>query len=252
MQCTIFDLDNCVADDGWRIPMIDWSKSVAEGRYDKYHALSSLDTPHNVGLVDSSLNPVFLTARPVMFYPQTQAWIRKHFGIQRPTIIMRNNDDHRPSPELKASQLSALLGGDYLFTNVAIAYDDRDDIVRMYRDHGVRAMQVAIHDVCAYTPPQPPQPLRAPDHMERGAATFRQRNAVYGDNYLEFGRVMVGAFPDGLHINAGDAASFNRLGIFIQCASKLTRYSQNLAKGGHADSAHDLMVYASMLEEVTE
>lgn len=93
---------------------------------------------------------------------------------------------------------------------------------------------------------------RAPDNLEAGAATFRQRNALYGDNYLHFGRLMAALFPSGLAIGAGDVEAFNRLGIFIQCASKLSRYANAIAKGGHQDSAHDLMVYAAMLEEVTK
>lgn len=92
---------------------------------------------------------------------------------------------------------------------------------------------------------------RAPDCLESGAATFRQRNALYGDNYLSFGKVMAGLFPDGLQIAAGDIDAFNRLGIYIQCVSKISRYALNLPAGGHTDSAHDLMVYAAMLEEVT-
>jgi len=92
---------------------------------------------------------------------------------------------------------------------------------------------------------------RAPDFLESGAATFRQRNALYGDNYLSFGKVMSGLFPEGLRIEAGDIEAYNRLGIFTQCVSKISRYALNLAQGGHEDSAHDLMVYAAMLEEVT-
>jgi hypothetical protein len=92
---------------------------------------------------------------------------------------------------------------------------------------------------------------RAPDNLDRGAATFRERNATYGDNYLRFGEVMAAVFPEGLAIDAGDVAGFNRLGVLIQCISKLTRYTQNFAAGGHLDSAHDLMVYAAMLEELT-
>lgn len=94
--------------------------------------------------------------------------------------------------------------------------------------------------------------MRAPENLEAGAKTFRERNAIYGDNYLEFGKVCSAMFPNGLHIGAGDHKSFSRLGIFIQCISKLTRYAGNLEPGGHQDSAHDLMVYAAMLEEVTE
>lgn len=93
---------------------------------------------------------------------------------------------------------------------------------------------------------------RAPDNLERGAATFRERNATYGDNYRSFGVAMQGLFPQGLHIDPHDTAAFNRLGLIVQCLSKLTRYAHQLPAGGHADSAHDLMVYAAMLEELTK
>ncbi len=92
---------------------------------------------------------------------------------------------------------------------------------------------------------------RAPDLLETGAATFRERNATYGDTYLNFGVAAAAMFPDGLHIPAGDIDGFNRLGVFVQCVSKVMRYGPNLSRGGHSDSAHDLMVYAAMLEEVT-
>ena len=92
---------------------------------------------------------------------------------------------------------------------------------------------------------------RAPDCLELGAETFRQRNAAYGDTYLQFGPAMAAAFPAGLRIEPGDAAGFARLGVFVQCLSKLLRYAPNLAHGGHPDSAHDLMVYAAMLEELS-
>ena len=94
--------------------------------------------------------------------------------------------------------------------------------------------------------------MTAPDNLEAGAATFRERNKIYGNNYLLFGDLCCALFPDGLHIDAGDRDAFNRLGIFVQCAAKLSRYAPNLAAGGHEDSAHDLMVYAAMLEEVTD
>lgn len=94
-------------------------------------------------------------------------------------------------------------------------------------------------------------PPRAPEILDAGAATFRQRNAVYGDTYLAFGAAAAAMFPNGLTIRAGDAEAWNRLGVFVQCLGKLMRYAPNMAAGGHQDSAHDLMVYAAMLEEVT-
>lgn len=90
---------------------------------------------------------------------------------------------------------------------------------------------------------------RAPDLLELGAATYRQRNKLYGDNYHHFGKLMMGLFPNGLTVN--DPDDWNRLALVINCAGKLQRYTQSFTRGGHQDSVHDLMVYAAMLEELT-
>ena len=90
-------------------------------------------------------------------------------------------------------------------------------------------------------------PASAADILTAGAETFRARNTIYGDNYKHFGEVMAAMHPGGVVIET--AEQWNRLGVFVQCVSKLTRYAANT--GGHKDSAHDLMVYAAMLEELT-
>lgn len=93
---------------------------------------------------------------------------------------------------------------------------------------------------------------RAPEILSEGAKTFAERNAVYGDTYLNFGKVMAGMFPNGLMIKPGDVAAFQRLGNFVQVVGKCCRYATPLSTGGgHQDSARDAMVYAAMLEEVT-
>jgi hypothetical protein len=61
---------------------------------------------------------------------------------------------------------------------------------------------------------------------------------------------MSGLFPRGLP-PPQSGADWNRLGLFVQCVTKLTRYAQSLERGGHVDSAHDLSVYAAMLQSVT-
>lgn len=86
--------------------------------------------------------------------------------------------------------------------------------------------------------------------LKDAAETYAQRNALYGDNYKRFGAMVLAMFPDGgVHAATPDAVV--RLGLLFNCASKLARYCANFADGGHIDSAHDLMVYAAMLEEVT-
>ena len=89
-----------------------------------------------------------------------------------------------------------------------------------------------------------------PELLRACATTYEERNKLYGDNYKKFGRVMEAMFPQGLTLQT--IQDFNRYGIFVQCVSKLMRYAENLNKGGHQDSAHDLSVYAAMLEELTD
>ncbi len=246
MRVTIFDLDNCLSDDSRRIELIQWDRPIPE-RYALYHAACGLDKPGNLDVFLEAENPVFLTARPVSSRGVTLSWIDHNLGLRAPVLLMRNDNDARPSVEVKAAQLEVLFA-EYGVTDVAAAFDDREDIVAMYRSKGVPAAVLSIHAQCAYTPPSQ---LRAPDLLEKGAETFRERNAVYGDNYLQWGGICTAMFPEGLRIEAGDAAGFNRLGVFIQCLHKLTRYASTLERGGHRDSAHDLMVYGAMLEELT-
>lgn len=85
--------------------------------------------------------------------------------------------------------------------------------------------------------------------MLRGAAkTYEERNKVYGDSYKSYGTVVQSLFPEGLELDSDDL--HNRFGVLTMMISKLTRYCQNFEKGGHADSLHDLSVYATMLNEL--
>lgn len=78
------------------------------------------------------------------------------------------------------------------------------------------------------------------------ADIFEQRNKIYGDNFLHFGKVMTGMFPRGLLLMT--EADFNRFCILVQVASKMTRYGQAFLRG-HRDSLDDTAVYAQMLAE---
>lgn len=90
------------------------------------------------------------------------------------------------------------------------------------------------------------RPTTPPDLLEEMARTYRERNKTYGDNYLEVGKVMDALFPDGLRIEG--AGSWNKYLVLFHIINKLTRLTQ----GGvtHIDSAHDIGVYAAMLESM--
>jgi hypothetical protein len=112
----------------------------------------------------------------------------------------------------------------------------------------------------AITRPMPPELLpnfadtqeTAPDPasmLSAAAETFKQRNNLYGNSYLAFGAAMAALLPAGIELQGEEA--FARFGVFTQCVSKITRYAAQLQAGGHQDSAHDLCVYAAMLETLT-
>lgn len=88
--------------------------------------------------------------------------------------------------------------------------------------------------------------------LEAATKTFIERNAIYGNNYTRAGALLLALFPEGGIPAITTEEDANRLNLFIACAGKLQRYAHNFAKGGHRDSAHDLIVYAAMLEEATE
>lgn len=91
-------------------------------------------------------------------------------------------------------------------------------------------------------------PLEAIRHASE---TFQERNLEYGANYLRMGPLLLALFPGRIpEVKTPEEA--NRLNLIIDCAGKLQRYAHAFDRGGHRDSARDLIVYAAMLESVTE
>jgi len=92
---------------------------------------------------------------------------------------------------------------------------------------------------------------RTPDERLAAAADlFRERNRQYGGNYTKFGPVMASMFPDGIILRGEE--ELGRLVLFAHLLTKLTRYAQNMDRGGHEDSLDDMSVYAMMLAEHDE
>lgn len=81
--------------------------------------------------------------------------------------------------------------------------------------------------------------------MMAGAATQRERAAVYGDGASRFAAAMIALFPEGLTLTTEQ--DFKRYGLLTQIVSKLARYTNHFDTP-HRDSIHDLGVYAFMLE----
>jgi hypothetical protein len=154
MSVIILDIDNCIADDKWRIPRINWQVEDPLNRYHDYHSLSAFDNAHNHDLYINTLcDIVIFTARPIMYRALTEEWLRRH-GVGYQMLMMRDMEDHSPSTELKRKQLMALFNNtDIKAGDIVGAFDDRPDVVQMYKEFGIPAAVRSVHEVCAYTPP---------------------------------------------------------------------------------------------------
>lgn len=160
MKYIIVDLDNCIANDAWRIPRINWQKSNPMDRYHDYHSLSAWDELGNTDIFAEhpGARVIVFTARPVLYAAITQEWLKRK-NIQYDYLVMRNNNDHRPSLELKRTMLGWLPEIYKVpLSDVVAAYDDRQDVVDMFSAKGIAARRRKLHDVCAYTNPEVKEP----------------------------------------------------------------------------------------------
>lgn len=81
--------------------------------------------------------------------------------------------------------------------------------------------------------------------LEAMAATFRQRNSEYGDNYLTLGAVMAALFPEGVTLKTEE--DFIKYHFFDWAIGKFTRFTRTGMQ--HMDSLHDCAVYLAMMED---
>lgn len=262
-KVAIFDIDNCIADDTHRLPLIDYNQRDPVARYEAYHRESHKDEPKNVVVVrfwfSKADRVAFLTSRPIKFRQMTQEWLAKHIipndSSAKWSLFMRDNDDLRSSPEVKQAQLERLAGyGCQIPDDILVAFDDRKDILRMYEQNGINAIQMAIRPEVEQEERAlgaPGGPLVPAQILRAAAKTFEQRNAIYGSNYKAFGEALLGLFPDRTIPEIKTADDANRLNLMMDCLCKLQRYGYGFKRGGHKDSARDLIVYAAMLEENT-
>ncbi len=81
--------------------------------------------------------------------------------------------------------------------------------------------------------------------LDEMADTFRQRNAVYGDNYRMVGKMMAVLFPKGVPPEVLHSDQFH---LFELKLVKLSRFA--ISGLTHQDSIHDDGVYSAMIESI--
>lgn len=153
----VWDIDNCTANDGWRLDMIDMSLPDSDEKYDAYHAAAMNDMPASdkdfstiKPIVDGKTLNVFFTQRPEKYIQQTKIWLREKLGIADPIVFCRPADRIESSVDLKRDMLRALNFHGNRWPDLAV--DDRPDVCQMYLEMGVPLVKrVAIkadHIMC--------------------------------------------------------------------------------------------------------
>lgn len=132
------DIDHTISDAAWRDGMIG-----GEGGWDAYHLASQQDSPvlEMVWLVNhlkhSGWLIIGLTTRPEKWRRMTMDWLHK-FGVHFDELLMRPDDDFRPSPEIKVEQAIAAVKD----LRRCVVFDDREDVIAAFKALGVTSLQV--------------------------------------------------------------------------------------------------------------
>jgi hypothetical protein len=194
--------------------------------------------------VAAGYKPVFFTARPDSVRAKTAEWIERELQVKMPWLYMRMKGDQRPSVEVKRDMLRGFIDAGIFKKDIAFAYDDRTDILQMYRDEGVSAYHMCIHDLDAYNPPPPKAaPVNAGDVLAAMAETFRERSGSYKDNYKMVPKLVQVLFPDGV---PPEILFTDHWHLFELKLVKLSRFA--ISGLTHLDSIHDDAVYSAMIE----
>jgi hypothetical protein len=143
----IFDLDGTLA-------LIDDRRALSTKPNGKINWGIFFD-PSNI-MLDRPNDPVITTAnilktagyKIVIFSGRSQAtqdatqnWLTQ-YGVEYDQLVMRPATDYTPDNDLKQTWLNQHFPGDQK-DRILCVYDDRDQVVKMWRDNGLTCMQVA-------------------------------------------------------------------------------------------------------------
>lgn len=143
VRCYLFDIDGTLADLTHRLHHI--QKQPKD--WDAFFEACQADVPisHVLDLVaqlSNTTHVVFVSGRSDRVRNATEAWLRKQ-GLNDHPLYMRKDGDHRPDYQVKAGLLERIRADGW---EPIMAFDDRDQVVEMWRAKGIPCAQVARGD----------------------------------------------------------------------------------------------------------
>ena len=147
----IFDIDGTLADISQRLHFIQGEKKDWESFYgamDKdqpiYEMALLLRVLLFTTLTDTEYEVVFVTGRPEKYREKTMKWLSNISRIENlnERLFMRKDGDHRQDYVVKREIVEKLKERG----PIRMAFEDRDQVVQMYRSLGIRCLQVVDGD----------------------------------------------------------------------------------------------------------
>lgn len=148
MRCYLFDIDGTVADLSHRLhhiaPAYDDFGNLPPKDWTAFYAACHLDTPipHIVELakmLGKCAPIVFVSGRSDECRPATEVWLNREIAIWD-ALYMRKAGDHRPDNLIKIEMLAQIRADGY---EPIMAFEDRNQVVKMWRERGIPCAQVA-------------------------------------------------------------------------------------------------------------
>lgn len=128
-RCILVDIDGTVADRG--------DRHIHD--YDTVHLDGPQQDVIDIAIALSVLAPlIFITGRPERCRDATLIWLES-YGLKPRALYMRQDGDYRKDFIVKKEIYDAHIKDRY---DVWFALDDRDQIVSMWREAGIRCLQV--------------------------------------------------------------------------------------------------------------
>lgn len=143
LECVIFDIDGTLANTSHRLHFLtqekkDWDGFYAECKNDK--PISEMVNLLNLILTECPV--VFVTGRPEKCREDTLEWLEHNTDVSftdyKVELYMRKDGDHRPDWQVKEEILKELQK-DF---EIHMVFEDRKQVVDMWRRNGIRCLQV--------------------------------------------------------------------------------------------------------------
>lgn len=139
-ECFIFDIDGTLADPRHRLHYIQQEPKDWDGFFEACDKDTRIGHVWITALALSDHYPiVIVSGRSDQVREKTEKWLKNNF-LPWDALYMRKAGDHRPDTVVKKELLAQLRADGW---EPRMVFDDRDSVVKMWREQGVPCAQVA-------------------------------------------------------------------------------------------------------------